>query len=191
MPRKPRKRNLQPSLFVLGLFLIGLLLLSFSTAWSIHQASVLSFESTEPILKSNISVKKSLPVTILIDKYKINLPIKEAVIIDGKWEINPQGASHLKTSANPKEGGNIIIYGHNKPSLFGKALKLKVGDSIKIVTEDNKIHNYKIFETKIVKPTEISVLLPTKDEILTFYTCTGLLDSKRFIVKAKVDESTN
>jgi LPXTG-site transpeptidase (sortase) family protein len=191
MPKKSRKRNLQPSFSILALFLIGLLIFTISTLWRIHQSQVLSFQSAEPLLKSNIKTKQPLPTEILIDKYKIKLPVKEAAITSGKWEINPQGASHLSTSASPKDGGNIVIYGHNKPSLFGRALGLKIGDSIKIITTDNKVHTYKVFETKIVSPNEISVLLPTSFEILTFYTCTGLLDTKRFIVRAKVDESTD
>src|SRR5581483_7954912 len=125
------------------------------------------------------------PVKIRIPRFSIDLPIEEAQIKNGIWQINSKGASHLAISANPGDKGNIILYGHNKKNLFGKARGLKIGDEIDIISKDGKEFIYKITETKIVAPTDISVVAPTTGEVLTFYTCTGFLDTKRFVVKAR------
>lgn len=188
MPRKkPTKKN--PSLRTAILFFVGVTLILISLGWQFYQSRVLSFNSptnnyqtyNQPPLRNNAKI----PQTISIPELEISQPIIESDIKNGVWEINDNGASHLRSSARPGENGNIIIYGHNKLKLFGKALALKKGDLIDITTNDGQIHTYQIFDTETVDPSDISVLNPTTEETLTFYTCTGFLDSKRFIIKAK------
>jgi len=183
MPVKQRKKTASiPTIF---LFVIGLFFLCLSIGWNVYQGRVLSFSSPPTVSQEETKTKASPPTRILIAKFGIDLPVVESQIKNGVWEINPKGGSHLASSAAPSEGGNIILYGHNKKKLFGKVLGIKKGDEIKIITADNKEYIYTVFDTKTVKPTDTSVLLPTTEEILTFYTCTGFLDTKRFIVTAK------
>ncbi len=181
--KKAVKKN--PSFVTVSLFLLGLLLILISLSWNIYQKGVLSFAKSPVIAASKVTSHESLPQRILIPKFKIDLPIVESRIKNGVWEINPNGGSHLVGSANPEEAGNIIIYGHNKNDLFGKALALKLNDQIEIISADSTIHNYQIVKKEIVNPTDVDVLAPTTDETLTFYTCTGFLDTKRFVLIAK------
>lgn len=191
MPRKKLTKK-TPSRKTIALFIIGLSLILISFVWKVYQERVLSFNSeTElnstiiPYFSANLRDDGKIPQAILIPSLNIDLPIIESQIKNGVWEINKTGASHLGNSARPTENGNIIMYGHNKLKLFGKTLSLKKGDLIEVITKDNQKYTYRIFETKTVNSNEISVLAKTEEEILTFYTCTGLLDSKRFIIKAK------
>lgn len=61
----------------------------------------------------------------------------------------------------------------------------KVGDIIKIRMTDGTLRQYIATETLYVSPSQTELLKPTKEETLTIYTCAGLLDSLRFIVRAK------
>jgi LPXTG-site transpeptidase (sortase) family protein len=185
MPKTKLKKSLSKG--ILTYFFIGLLLIFTSIAWNIYQTRVLSFNQipAQILIPKKISSPKPPAEKIIVKKLGINLPITESLIKNGAWEINPSGGSHLNGSANPGEGGNIILYGHNKKELFGSVVALKVNDQIKIISQDKIEHVYKVIETKTVNPSDIYVLSPTADETLTFYTCVGLLDSKRFVVIAK------
>ena len=116
---------------------------------------------------------------------RLSLDISEGAIVDGVWQISKVGASHLNVSANPGEGGNIVIYGHNKNSLFGPIRWIEKGAEIEINDENGNKYSYVVSETLEVSPDKIEYVLPKNEEILTLYTCSGFLDSKRYIVIAR------
>ena len=128
----------------------------------------------------------NLPV---IENNSISIPILnlKAPII---WNVtnNPEsvkanlekGVIHISNTSLPGEVGNVFITGHssNYPwakgdynNIFALINKLVVGDLIQI-----KYHNsdfvYKVSVIKTVKPSDTSVLDPTKKSILTLMTCT-------------------
>lgn len=142
----------------------------------------LSFGSEEQIQGE---LQTENPTRVAIQKIAIDLPVKETTINNSDWEINPNGASHLDISADPGTSGNIIIYDHNTWNHFGKITQLKNGDLIEIRTDSGKIFNYKVYKTIVVDPSDVHVLKEYQDQSLTLYTCTGFLDSKRFVVKAE------
>lgn len=161
----------------------GLLLIAIFTGWRFYNARILSFKT------DNISVspetQSSNPVSINVAAIGLNLSIEESRIVNGVWEISYRGASHLDKSADPGEAGNIVIYGHNKNSLFGPIRWLKEGDLIEIKSEEGTLYNYRVAKIVITTPDDIEYVLSKSEEILTLYTCTGFADSKRFIVVAK------
>jgi sortase A len=163
---------------------LGALFIIVSLSWRIHQRTVLSFEGKVPPPQVT-KVKATPPKSIHILSLNINLNIEEGFIQDGIWKISETGATHLNSSGNPGDGGNVVIYGHNKNKLFGPILWIKVGSEIKLSTEDEKEYFYIVTDTKTVDPKEINYVLPKTEETLTLYTCTGFLDTKRFIVVAK------
>lgn len=123
------------------------------------------------------------PTRIIIPSQKIDLPIVEAKIINGYWEISETSASHGVGSANPKEKGNIVIFAHAREGLFYNLKDIKEDDEIQIFTKEG-LRKYTVFEILSVYPDQIEVIRPTKNETLTLYTCTGFADEKRLIVKA-------
>lgn len=89
------------------------------------------------------------------------------------------GVAQLKGSAKPGMGSNIFIFGHssfyakspgNYKEIFSNLENVGKNDEI-IVWYKNKEHRYKVTETKIVKPSQVDVLKPTKNEQLTLMTC--------------------
>lgn len=87
-------------------------------------------------------------------------------------------------SALPGENGNIILYGHNLNTIFGYLMDTKIGAIVNIRMTDGSLHRYTVTETQVVAPSQTQLLAPTTHEVLTLYTCTGLLDSLRFVVRA-------
>ncbi len=168
-------------LIMIGSFLIALYGIRF------YARRVLSFHTANSP-SAKVEVEKKLyakPLSIEIASLKIVLPVAESGIVDGVWQISEKGASHLDTSANPGEGGNVVIYAHNKRVLFGPLRQIRKDAEITLVTEDGKSWNYKVVETVLVTPGDISFVTPRNAETLTLYTCAGFADSKRFIVIAK------
>lgn len=183
LPRRFLKRKSKFKTLFVVVGLLGVISLTFGIYLK-YQRSVLSFGQSPPETTTT-QKRAALPLNITIEAANINLPIKESNIIDGVWEISETGASFLSTSARPSENGNIVIYGHNKKHLFGGLIgKNLVGSIVEIKLMNGDIYKYQITETKTVSPTDIEEVLPTETEVLTLYTCTGLLDSKRLIIKA-------
>lgn len=104
------------------------------------------------------------------------------------------GVAQLSGSAKPGEGSNIFIFGHSsfywyKPGDYKKVFatlnKLKKGDKI-ILWYDKKEHQYAVSETKIISPSGVDVIKPTKEEQVTLMTCwPPNTTQKRLIVIAK------
>jgi len=170
--------------FLLSLITLGIALVTVGTYFLLYERTILSF-SRPPENAVSVVGQKSKPTKIEIGDVGIDLSVSESRIINGVWEISKNGASHLDTSASPGENGNIIIYGHNKKIIFGPLPYAKVGTKIKLTTEDEKIHDYEVIKKETVKPNNLTYVLPTSEEILTLYTCTGFLDTMRSVLVAK------
>lgn len=178
MARKKQKTKLLRNL---PLFL-GLLFISIFSIWRYHQVRILSFNTDSVSQFESSGVKpryiKSYPVGVDIE-------IGDATIKDGVWAILPDSASYLLGSAGLGDNGNIIVYGHNRDSILGPIRWMKVGQKIEVEGNDGKIYQYEVTKTDTVDPDNLEYIKPTNTETLTIYTCTGFLDSKRFIVIAK------
>lgn len=163
---------------------VGMLLLSY---YLIHTALYNRSLSLSTRLLQAFSAKKNslsaLPLHISIGE-TIRLPVIEAGVVDGKWLIAEDKANHVWNSANPTDKGNIIIYAHNTPPLFGTLENVAIGEYVHVVTSDGVDHQYQIISKEVVSPAYTTPLQPTSAETLTIYTCTGFLDSQRLVIRA-------
>lgn len=121
---------------------------------------------------------------LIISKLNIELPIYPSDNSDYSWESNYKGVSYQTSTVEPGEQGNSVLYGHNWKSLLGRLHELDNHDLVTIVYK-NKSFDYKVTESKIVSSSDISILDNSSDSRITLYTCTGFLDSKRFVVVAE------
>lgn len=176
-----QKNSYRTGLIYLGL---GTSLLLIYSGWRFHQARILSF-FTKDI--PQVSAQRSGEIPVLIKSYPlgVNIKIKESSIQNGVWQIFSDAASHLESSARIGEGGNIIIYGHNKNEILGPIRWAKEGEKIELVDATGKEYYYEVVKVEIVDPSNLTYILPTNEETLTVYTCIGFMDSKRFVVVAK------
>lgn len=124
------------------------------------------------------------PVHIEIPWF-VNVSISQQVLIAGEWTIAENEASHLANSARPGEAGNIIIYGHNTRAILGNIRALRGGEIITLRSANGTEHRYQVKEIVEVNPDQIEYLLPTNEEVLTIYTCSGFMDKMRFVVRGE------
>lgn len=124
------------------------------------------------------------PIGVSIPSLGISLPIFPATVSNNSWPTTDKGVSYLLSSPLPGEKGNSILYAHNWPNLFGRLHQVKIGDKIIIIEKKNTVLSFTVKYTAVVDPKNASILAPSKDKRVTLYTCTGFLDSKRFVVVA-------
>jgi sortase A len=113
-----------------------------------------------------------------------------------QWQVADYAAGHNDLSANPGEGGNVVISGHDdwRGEVFRTLEKVKVGDQIVLTTPERDYH-YAITEIEFRKEVGVPLeerlatgmfLAPTSDERVTLVTCWPYgIDDHRIIVVAK------
>lgn len=125
------------------------------------------------------------PIKLFIPNIKISLSVSDGSYIADRWVISEGGVSYLTTSAVPGSLGNSVFYGHNRTEILGRLPNLKIGESIYIVMDNGKFVKYEVYEKKEIKPEQVEILNQSTDSRLTIYTCSGFLDTARFVVLAK------
>lgn len=136
----------------------------------------------------NKSTSSNLQTGIL-GKLTIN-PIDLTIpIMEGASQQNLKvAAGHLKGTSPIGETGNAAIAAHRSYTYgkqFNRLLEVKTGEVIYIETTNKKL-TYKITETLLVKPTDLSVLQNESNEsMITLITCHPMKNpTHRYIVKA-------
>lgn len=138
------------------------------------------YEVSHEVAENN----SNLPTRIVIRDLGIDLPVFPAKREGEKWETINNGASYLVSSPIPGEVGNSIIYAHDWTSLFGPLLNVRDGDEIEVEYADKTSKIFVVKYTSVVPYDKSSILSATEDRRITLYTCTGFLDSQRFVVVA-------
>jgi LPXTG-site transpeptidase (sortase) family protein len=144
----------------------------------------LSF-SYEKAQKPALTAKNNPPVALVVPGLHINLPIVPTSLKGNEWETTDKGVSYLVNSPVPGEKGNSIMYGHNWTSLLGNLVHIKSGQELTVLFTDGSTKKFTVQYIGVVSPSQSSILKNTSDQRLTIYTCTGFLDTKRFVVVAK------
>jgi sortase A len=109
----------------------------------------------------------------------------DAPIVQGDgWEELKRGvAQHLGT-ANPGEQGNLVLSAHNDiyGELFRDLDQLEEGDEI-IVSTLNLDFTYRVIYWEIVDPTDVEVMAPTQEPVISLISCYPyLVNSNRIVV---------
>ncbi len=124
------------------------------------------------------------PVRIMIPTLGIDNKIVPSKITNNKWEVADDGISYLQSTPTPGARGNSVLYGHNWTSILGSLPKIKTGEKIMIVMDNGEVREFEVNYTSIVDPSNTTILDNSMDTRITLYTCTGFLDSKRFVAIA-------
>ena len=100
-----------------------------------------------------------------------------------------RAVGHVPQSALPGEAGNAALAAH-RDTFFRPLKDIRKGDRITVTTPEG-VHEYRVAETRVVMPDDVSVLAPTMNPTLTLVTCYpfNFVGSapKRFIVRAHTD----
>jgi len=129
--------------------------------------------------------KKGTIGIISIPKIDLNVALSEGV----ESNILKYAVGHFTGTPMPGDKGNFCVAGHRSYTYnqyFNRLDELKVGDKIMVITMKGEFQ-YEVYETKVVKPEEISVLNNTEDAEITLVTCTPIrVATHRLIVKGKM-----
>ncbi len=124
---------------------------------------------------------------ISIPKIELNVALSEG--IDG--ETLKYAVGHFTGTPMPGDKGNFCVAGHRSYTYnqyFNRLDELSMGDKIIVTTIDGEFE-YEVYESRVVKPEEISVLDNTKDAEITLVTCTPIrVATHRLIVKGRMVE---
>ncbi|OGD88239.1 hypothetical protein A3J17_01575 [Candidatus Curtissbacteria bacterium RIFCSPLOWO2_02_FULL_40_11] len=164
---------------------IFLLLVGFSLVF----ASSADFIKSNQILSDQKNSQEQLgvkPLKIFIPSIDRTLDISDGYVVDNRWTVSETGVSHLTTSAVPGNRGNAVLYGHNRDEVLGKLWKAQNNDLVYVILSDGSITKYQIFERREVEPSQVEILNNVGDSRLTIYTCSGFLDSARFVIVGKL-----
>jgi LPXTG-site transpeptidase (sortase) family protein len=190
----------RPLLTAVGIFALMLLLFKLpviisQVQYSLHKPVV----SAAPVVNTTVPAENS----ITIPKINVHAPViyEPSVAEANVQKALESGVDHYGNTPAPGEKGNAVIFGHssndwwepgNYKFVFVLLDKLVVGDQFS-VDYNSKRYTYEVTGSKVVPPTDLSVLAPTAEPTLTLITCSPPGTSiNRLIVTAKqVDPNPN
>lgn len=208
LPRK-KKRNLTTdyrTALVFFAVLAGALLLSYRgyiTAQIRYSAGTIPAAVPRPTAPEGSTMKTRVePNTLWIDTLGIKTPVIE---VADKSEKAYQGAllrgvGHFPGTAAAGQPGNMYVFGHSSDfswskseykTVFALLPKIAVGDSIVVSDAEGTPYEYRVTETAVISPKDLSVLdqYGYQKRMLTVQTSYPLGTAlKRFIAIAELVE---
>jgi len=113
---------------------------------------------------------------IVAPAIKLDSKVVESKIVNGEWQVPKFVAGHLQGTADPLQGGNVVLCGHidsiSSGDVFANIGKLKPGDGIDVYTKTG-IVKYRVTKLLVVPNNDIAVVQNQTEETLTLITCTG------------------
>lgn len=192
-------KKFSKQLLVFGLVYIAFfILLNYSAYWNRLQYTV----SAKPVEKVEPRLEPIITEPIIQYSPEIQIP-KLGIIAPLNIEVNPlaiieslkTGVSQYQDTAKPGQIGNSVIVGHSSDfpwsdgqykNIFSLLDKLVPGDQIIIPFGHDKFI-YEVYSSKVVKPTDLSVLRRTDGATLTLLTCYPIGTTRsRLIITARL-----
>lgn len=182
---------------LLGVFMFAAILGWSNAGWIQAQAEYYIRQPAKQV-SAVAAVNRPDPAStqIIIPSINVNAPVQYEPSV-AEWKIQlalRNGPNHYGNTALPGRIGNVVIVGHssgqpwapgNYKFVFTMLDKLKEGDKVFIDYKGTR-YIYRVYGSKVVEPTEVSVLAATDFPKLTLITCTPVGTSKqRLVVSAK------
>ena len=136
------------------------------------------------------TILENLNTKVIVNSIEVEGSIYEGV----DSNTMNKGFWHFPTSSLPGQKGNVVVIGHryaklppNKDTFFNLD-KVKVGDSIEVIQNDNKF-TYIVTDTIVVEKNDTSILQDYSDYRITLITCTPLWTAdQRLVIVGKLDK---
>jgi LPXTG-site transpeptidase (sortase) family protein len=117
------------------------------------------------------------------------LDLSSPILSGDDAEILDVAIGHLPDTPKPWEPGNSALAAH-RDGIFRSLRRVRIGDALRVRTRHGEFL-YRVRETQIVEPNDLSVLAPTDVRTLTLITCYpfNFVGSapQRFVVRAEQD----
>jgi LPXTG-site transpeptidase (sortase) family protein len=168
-----------------------------------------------PIVNTTQATKRQVPELnlsiappddrILIPRIGQNVPIIRVPtdeLLKRNWsalekqiqEALRYGVVHFPGTAMPGDKGNVVITGHSSyfpwdpgrfKDVFALLHQVDVGDNV-IVYHDQKKYEYRVYDKKVIKPSQVDILTQEGEDRLTLITCTPVgTDLNRLVLLAR------
>ncbi len=179
---KPKSRHLKSLMFglICGFVVVFIILFSFFNERFIAPFITPSREvSSTPIIIDPSNTTAGPNPEIIIPKINVEIPVVYSLNTINEAQVEnalEDGVVHYATTSNPGEQGNGAIFGHSSNNIFNKGKykfafvllkRLENGDTFTL-QKDGKRFVYRVFDKKIVKPEDVSVLGPIAGHPATF-----------------------
>jgi sortase A len=178
---------LEFSLFTVAAVTSGYVAYVRASAWILQEHSAKMIERLPQVRRSEAAVapaEGTLLGEIEIPRLGASAPILEGTS-DGTLR---RAVGHIPGTALPGRAGNICLAGH-RDSFFRPLRMIARGDEI-LVTTANGVSVYRVGETRIVKPDDVTILRPSNSDTLTLVTCYPFsflgAAPQRFVVRARL-----
>lgn len=162
-----------------GVFFLGVCLVM----WAMRPVS------SHPQQNKSVKVVKeqvyTFPQRIIIPDIKVNAHVIEGGFVKGQWILSDTDALYVPSSGKVGEGYNTIIYAHKRPGLFVDLGKVKKGTKIYVQDMNGKMLAYTVYSIENVLPESVDSLQTFVPNTVTLFTCDGIFDTSRRLVKAK------
>ncbi|WP_370650092.1 sortase [Oscillochloris sp. ZM17-4] len=129
------------------------------------------------------------PQRLIMPALGVDTSVKEVFVVDGAWQVADYAAGYHHGTTLPGNTGNTVLSGHAglRGGVFRDLGDLRPGDDVTIET-GGWSYTYRVRTRKAVWPTQIEVMNPTPNPVLTLITCTNW-DTQRLIVVADLISS--
>lgn len=137
-----------------------------------------------PIILSAGGVAPSSQNEVIIPKISVEIPLDFSVSTTDEHAIDAaleNGVVHYPTTVRPGQQGNTAFFGHSSNNIFNKGkykfafvlLHNLVPGDIFYITYNGTVYGYKVYDKKIVEPTDVWVLgnVAGKAATATLITC--------------------
>jgi sortase A len=179
-----------PSATSTGSTTLAVPLTTTATAGSIVTSATSTTSTTvtdDPELLSTINAKDGDRIA-RIEMPSIN--VKQIVVSGVTINDLRKGPGHYRTTALPGQRGNAAIAAHRTGfgGPFGDIDKLRTGDKIIVSYRNHDRYVYSVRDSRVVPPSDVSVLDPSEEAILTLTTCDPPgTSTNRLVVVAVLD----
>ncbi|HSX29210.1 MAG TPA: class D sortase [Candidatus Saccharimonadales bacterium] len=143
-----------------------------------------STANATPIILSTDGVAPNATPEVIVPKINVQLPViygSQSIKEEDVQNLLNDGIFHYPTTALPGQQGNAAYFGHSSNNILNKGRykfafvllhELEPGD-IFYLTKDKKVYTYRVYEKRVVEPSDTWVLNPVagKSATATLITC--------------------
>jgi LPXTG-site transpeptidase (sortase) family protein len=147
-----------------------------------------------PTPEPRLPITRIVITSIGLDSEVVPAPLVEK---DGQstWQVPAFSAGHAEDTAGAGQPGNAVLMGHISSLHSGDVFKdldqVQVGDDVEVFSGERQF-TYRVFDTRSVPRTDLAMVAPTSEPIVSLFTCTGAWNpvlwdyTERLFVRARL-----
>ena len=146
------------------------------------------------------TLEPRLPITrVVIASIDLDTEVVTAPLVERNgertWLVPAFRAGQAEYTAGAGQLGNAVLMGHvsslHSGDVFKNLDQVQLGDEVEVLSGERRFV-YRVFETRAVPRTDLAMVAPTSEPIISLFTCTGAWDTgawdytERLFVRARL-----